>query len=117
MPCDIIVRSYGTLDENIDKFIEALLLLIERHAPLQQRRVLQKYCPWLTSDFYKVRKSRDKLKKVANKSKSNYIMASHKHLRSKVNSLNKRLKKDYYSSKIKGNVGNLKQTWKIVHEI
>ena len=117
MPWDIIVRSCGTLDENIDNFIEVLLLLIERDAPLQQRRVSQKYCPWLTSDFHKLRKSRDKLKKAAIKSKSNYIMASYRHLRNKVNSLNKRLKKDYYSSKIQENVGNLKQTWKIVHEI
>ena len=117
MPWDIIVRSCGTLDENIDNFIEVLLIFIERHAPLQQRRVSQKYCPWLTSDFHKLRKSRDKLKKAAIKSKSNYIMASYRHLRSKVNSLNKRLKKDYYSSKIQENVGSLKQTWKIVHEI
>ena len=117
MPWDIIVRSCGTLDENIEKCIEALLLLIERHAPLQQRRVSPKYCPWLTSDLYKLRKSRDKLKKAAIKSKSNYIMASYRHLGNKMNSLNKRLKKDYYSSKIQENVGNLKQTWRIVHEI
>ena len=33
---DIIVRSCGTSVENIEKFIEALRLLIERHAPFQQ---------------------------------------------------------------------------------
>ena len=50
MPWDMIVRSCGTLEKNIDKFPQALSLLIERRAPLQQRRVSQKYCPWLASD-------------------------------------------------------------------
>ena len=111
MPWDIIVTSCRTLDENIDEFIEALALLIERHAPHQLRRVSQKYCPWLTSEFNKLRKSReDKLKKAAIKSKSNYLMASYRHVRNKVDSLNKKLKKDYYSNKIQENVGNIKQT-------
>ena len=117
MPWDTIVRSCGTLDENIDKFIEALALLIERHAPLQQRRVSQKYCPWLTSDFYKLRKARGKLKKAAIKTKSTFLMASYRHVRNKVNLLNSRLKKEYYSNKVQENIGNIRQTWKIVNEI
>ena len=63
MSWDIIVRSCGTLEENIDKFIEALALLIERHASLQQRRVSQKYCPLLASDFYQLRKHGIRLKR------------------------------------------------------
>ena len=90
---DMIVRYCGTLDKNITTFTEALAILIERHAPRQQRRVSQKYCPRLTSDFYKLRKTRDKLKMAAIKSKSNYLMASFRHVRNKVNSLNNRLKK------------------------
>ena len=41
IPWEIIVRSCGTLDENIDKFIEVLALLVERHAPLQQRSLTE----------------------------------------------------------------------------
>ena len=36
IPWDIIVGSCGTLDKNIDKFTEALALVIERDAPLQR---------------------------------------------------------------------------------
>ena len=57
------------------------------------REESRKYCPWLTSDLYKPGKTRNKLKKAAIKSKSAYLMASYRHVRNKVNSLNSRLKR------------------------
>ena len=44
-------------------------------------------------------------------------MESYRHVRNKVNSLNRTLKKKYYSNKIQESVGNLKQTWKIANQI
>ena len=117
LPWDDIVRSLETLGENIDRFTETLMLLIEKHAPLQHRRVSQKYCPWLTPEYHKLRKTRDKLKKFAVKSKSTYIFLSYKHVRNKVNALNRKLKNEYYTKQINENLGNTKQTWKIINEI
>ena len=62
-------------------------------------------------------KTRDKLKKFAVKFKSTYIFLSYKHVRNKVNALNRKLKNDYYTKRINENLGNTKQTWKIVNEI
>ena len=117
VPWETIVRSFETVEETVHLFTETLNLIIEKHAPLQQRRVSQKYCPWLTPDFYKLRKSRDKLKKSAIKTKSRILMESYRHVRNKVNSLNRTLKKKYYSNKIQESVGNLQQTWKIANQI
>ena len=44
-------------------------------------------------------------------------MESYRYVRNKVNSLNRTLKKKYYSNKIQESVGNLKQTWKIANQI
>ena len=77
------------------------MLLIEKHAPLQHRRVSQKYCPWLTPEYHKLRKTRDKLKKFAVKSKSTYIFLSYKHVRNKVNTLNRKLKNEYYTKQMR----------------
>ena len=63
-----------------------------------------------TSDFYKLVKAKDRLTKAALKSKSNYLMASYSHIREKVNSLNTRLKKGYYCSKIQETISNIKKT-------
>ena len=59
-------------------------------------------------------KARDRLKKAAIKLNSTYLMESYKHLRNKVKFLNKKLKRKYFSNKLQENIGNLKETWKIV---
>ena len=111
------MRLLETLDEAVNRFKETLMLLIKKHAPLQHQRVSQKYCSWLTSEYQKLRKTRDKLKKFADKSKSAYLFLSYKHVRNKVNALNRKLKIEYYTKLINENLGNTKQTWKIVNEI
>ena len=112
-----IVRSYETVEEVVYHFTETLNLVVEKHAPLQQRRVSQKYCPWLTPDLYKLRKSRDTHKRSAIKIKSKILMESYRHFRSKVNLLNGTLRKKYYSNKIQENAGNLRETRKIANQI
>ena len=91
-------------------------LVVEKHDPLQQGKVSQKYCPWLTTELNKLRKSRDKPKKSANESKSEILMESYRNASNKVNLL-KRLRKKYYSSQIQKNVGNLRETWRIANQI
>ena len=45
LPWEDIVRSLETLAETINRITETLMLLIEKHASLQHRRVSQKFCP------------------------------------------------------------------------
>ena len=80
-------------------------------------RVSEKYCPWINEDLKKLMRSRDKLKKAANKSKSEILMNSYKHVRNQVNSLNVRLKKDYFSNKIISQEGNMKESWKTLNQL
>ena len=94
LPWGNIMRSFETLDEAVDRFTETLILLIEKHAPLQHRRVSQMYCPWLISKYQKLRKTGDKLKNFADKSESTYLFLLYKHVRNKVNALNRKLKKN-----------------------
>ena len=82
---ETIVRSYDTVEDTVYHFTESLSLIIEKHAPLQQRRVLQKHCFWLAPDLSKLRKSRDELKKSAVKSKSEILVESCRHVGYKVN--------------------------------
>ena len=63
-------------------------------------KVSDKLTPWLTIEFKKLARTRDKLKTAAVKSKSNIIMESYKQVRNRVNNQNKKLKKEYFSKKI-----------------
>jgi len=40
-------------------------IIIDRHAPLIEMRVSEKYCPWINKDLKNLTKTRDKLKKRA----------------------------------------------------
>ena len=86
--------------------------IIEKHAPIRQMRVSKKYCPWINEDLKKLMRSRDKLKKAANKTKSEILMNSYKHVRNQVNSLNVQ-----FSNKIISQEGNMKETWRTLNQI
>ena len=80
-------------------------------------RVSEKYCPWIDKDLKKLMQTRDKLKKVATKRKSQFLMDSYRQVRNKVNVLNIQLKKQYYTNKISACQGNMKESWKAINEL
>ena len=84
-----------------------LSLIIEKHAPMRERRVIDRYCPWMTSELKAMIRSRDKLKKSAVKQGSALLMQAYRHTRNRVNSLNTKLKKVYFSQKIADCQGNM----------
>ena len=79
----------------------------EKHAPLRQIRVSEKYCHWMNSDLKNLIKTRDQLKRSAVKHESQHLMNSYKQYRNRVNALNKALKKQYFSDKINNNKENM----------
>ena len=52
---------------------------------------------------------------MAIKNKSSILMASYRHVRNRVNNLDKNLKREYFSNKIALEKGNLKETWKTLN--
>ena len=80
-------------------------------------RVSEKYCPWIDRDLKNLMRTRDKLKTAALKNKSPIIMDSYRHVRNRVNFLNKQLKKQHYTNKISSNKGSLKDSWKTINEL
>ena len=71
-----------------------LLLMIETHAPMMQKRVSERYSPWLSSSLKDLLRSRDKLKVAA--VKSEILMAAYRQVRNKANRMNADLKKDIF---------------------
>ena len=80
-------------------------------------RVSEKYCPWNDKELKGLMRTRDKLKKSAVKSKSSLIMDSYRQVRNKVNALNIRRKKEYYTNKISACKRNVKESWKTINEL
>ena len=104
-----IISSCKDIDEAVNKWSYLLSLVIEKKAPLTELKVSDKYSPWLTKEFKAIARTKDKLKNMAIKNNSSILMASYRHVRNRVNNLNKNLKQEYCSKKIAFEKGNLKE--------
>ena len=106
-----------------------LSMINEKHAPLRKRRVAERYTPWYTSELTKLSKVRDKIKKAAVKNQSDLLLAAYKQInlicylaackqiRNKFTNMNQKLKRDFFSDKIKTFEGNMKETWKTINQM
>ena len=57
-----ILQNTNDVNVVVSKWTNMFSLILEKHAPVRNRRVSDKLCPWLTSDFKLMCKARDKLK-------------------------------------------------------
>ena len=105
------------INKLVDDWSALFALIIEKHAPLREVRVSEKYCPWINKDLKSLMQTKDRLKKAALKSKSTVLMDSYRQARNKVNSVNIKLKKQYFSTKISECKGNMKESWKTINEV
>ena len=112
-----IVRKSNNLDSLVQEWTNIFSYIVEKHAPLKSIRVSEKYCPFIKSDLKAMIRSRDKLKKAAVKSGSPLLLASYRHVRNKVNRLNIDLKREYITTKIQSSQGDMKETWKTLHQL
>ena len=51
------------------------------------------------------------------KAKSQLLMNAYKQMRCNANNLNRKLKREHFSSKIELNKGNIKETWKTINQL
>ena len=92
-------------------------MIIEKHAPLSEVRVSEKYCLWINKDPSDFMRTRDRLQKSAVKGKSPILMDSFRQIRYNVNTLNIQLRRQYYINRISACKGSMKESWKTVTEL
>ena len=110
-----IVNNNDDVNLIVEQWTSSFSLILDKHAPLRERRVSEKFCPWLTKDLKLMSAARDKLKKQAVRSNSEILMQAYRQMRNKVNKLNTESKREYFSNKIASHNGDLKNTWKTIN--
>ena len=73
------------INELVNHWTNTFSLIVDKHAPLCEMRVSEKYCPWIDRNLKDLMRTRDKLKKSAVKSKSAPLLDSYRHVHNKVN--------------------------------
>ena len=84
-----IVTHTDDVNIIVEQWTTMFSLVLEKHAPLRNRRVSEKFCPWITKYFKLMWTSRGKLRKQAIKSKSEILFDAYKQMRNKVNKINR----------------------------
>ena len=92
-------------------------LTIAKYAPLSQIRVSEKCSPLLNKELKTLMRTRDRLKKVAVKTKSPALMRSYRKAQNATNTLNTQFQEKHYNDKITACKGDIKGSWKAINEI
>ena len=93
------------------------LEVLDKHAPLQNKKIRTRRVPWITSSIKELINTRDKLKRKAIITNLENDWLSYQRTRNKVNIELRNAKKDYYSTKIAGDKSNPKEAWKTINSL
>ena len=91
------------------------LKILDRHAPIRQRKVRNNYAPHINSDLRRKMFLRDYYKKKHRYTNSENDWQQYKKLRNAVNIENAKTKTDYFAQKLGEANSDIKETWKILN--
>jgi long-subunit acyl-CoA synthetase (AMP-forming) len=83
--------------------------VLNKHPPIQQKKIRSKKVPWITSEIKKLINKRDRSKRKAIIKNLEADWLVYKQTRNKVKIEMKKAKKDYYSKRIAGQKQNPKE--------
>ena len=95
-----IVSNNDDVNLIVEQWASSFLLILEKHAPLREKLVSEKFCLWLTKDLKLIFVARDKLKKQAVRSSSEILVQAHRQMRNKVNKLSTESKRKYFQIRL-----------------
>ena len=83
-----------------DIWKQLFLQILDKHAPLQRKKLKAKGTPWITNNIKMMINTRDKLKRTAIITKLETDWENYKRIQNETNKQLRQAKKDYYSNKI-----------------
>ena len=111
------LRSSADISTIVNTITSLISGVIQKYAPLVERRVSERYAPWISEDLKNLCKTRDRIKSAAVKNKSEMLMSAYRQLRNKATKMNRAAKMAYFSDKLQASQGDLKETWATINKL
>lgn len=111
------IETLNDLNDMWQTWKDMFLIVIDKHAPLKNRRIRNKRSPWLNSEIKLRMIARDKLKAIAIKTNSPQKWADYKTEKNILNNIIKKAKSEYYLNRFKDVSGQPKEIWKTINEV
>ena len=96
---------------------ELFLQVLDKHAPLQSKKIKSKKLTWITNLIKQMIITRDKLKRKAIVTKVESDWENYKRARNETNTQLRLAKKEYYTNKISSESQNPKVAWKTINSL
>ena len=96
---------------------DLFLQILDKHAPLQSKKIKSKSSPWITSHLKHLIITRDNLKRKAVITKLDTDWEKYKKARNETNTKLRQAKRDYFSIKISAEKQNPKAAWKTINTL
>ena len=112
-----IVSNTHDINTIVEQWFRLFSLIQEKHAPIRNNRVSETFSPWLIKDFHTLSATRDRIRKLAVKSKSQILMQAYRQIRNRVNKMNLDLKREFFTKKISSYAGDVKGSWKVINQV
>ena len=91
--------------------------VLNKHAPVSNIRIRGSNLPYITADVRRLARQRNFLRKKANKTGSKYLLQAFQQIKHRVTYTVRKLRSDYYTSKIAEHEGAPKATWRILKQV
>ena len=103
-----VILEGGDLNTMSTEFEDQFIAILDKHAPLRERKVKNSYAPYIDHELRHKTFLRDLHKKRFNKSRNPDDWARFKKLRNEINSMRMKKKTEYFSKKLQENRGDVK---------
>ena len=100
-----------------NKFKQILVSIIDKHAPLVEKQVRRRNCPWLTHEIKGNMNDRDYYLRKARRTGREMDWSTYRRLRNQCNRLIRHSKANYMRNTFAENRNNSKSFWKQVKKI
>ena len=110
--------SVSILLSTFDQYTSVLTSLLDKHAPLQTKKVVEKApTPWMTSKLLYCKRSCRQLERRWRRSRSGYDRSKYRNYRNLCNRLMTEAKSQYFSNLIDENSENPRRLWDTINNI
>ena len=120
-PQDIFRQFESLIEANPevmwDVWKNLFMEVVDKHAPLQNKRVSNTHSPWITYELTRKIYKRNYMKKIAIQENSATAWERYKQARNEVNNAIKSAKKQYFTHNLEVNKMNPRKTWKLIDDL
>ena len=114
----LIKNPKNELHDLCDQYTSVLTSLLDKHAPLQTKKVVEKApTPWMTSKLLDCKRSCRQLERRWRRSRSGYNRSKYRNYRNLCNRLMTEAKSQYFSNLIDENSENPRRLWNTINNI